>query len=280
MIRAGVDLLRLSAKMRRSIVIISIPKSGTNMTKLLLANYLNVFYEGRQDITTYDEMHTEMFYSDVQVKGLDPSSKPGKGRILQQHTPYRHLVHTHSHGAKMKQYIRLNRGARYLLLYRNPLDNLISSYFYHFKYRPDLAEKYKHPREIIDWKLPVFIKQYTYQKEMAAQNENAMRVSYEGLYEDKAKTFASILDFLNIPVEEPAVQLAVEFSSLKSVREQEQQRNKAIHQEIPGFKGSFVRSGKIGQWKEFFDNSDIENISRQLAAHNISLDEFVTEVAN
>lgn len=247
------------------------------MTKLLLANYLNIICDGREDITTYDEMHTKMFFSDVQVKGLDPSSESGKGRILQKYTPYRHLIHTHSHGSKMKLYIRLNRGARYILLYRNPLDNLISSYFYHFKYRPELAEQYKHPREIIDWKLPVFIKQYNYQKAMSERNVNAVQVSYESLYQDKANTFAGILEFLGIPVKEDAVELAVDFSSLKSVRAQEQKRNKAIHQEIQGFKGSFVRSGKIGQWKEFFNDEDVENVSRKLAAHSISLDEFIIE---
>jgi hypothetical protein len=271
------DLLRLAMVMWRSIVIISIPKSGTNMTKLLLANYLNLTFEGRSDVTTYDEMHTRMFYSDVQVRGLDRSNKPGKGRVVQRHTPYRHVVHTHGHGPKMRLFAPLNRKARYLLLYRNPLDNLISSFFYHFRYRPELADEHTHPRQIIDQRLPLFIKNYSYQRELAARNSHVRQFSYESLFLHKAETFTDILGFLDIPVNPETVEHAVEFSSLKSVREQEKQRKKAIHQDIPGFKGSFVRSGKVGQWKEFFSPEDVARIKDRLAAHQISLDEFVLE---
>lgn len=274
---SGLNVLRLAEKMWRSIVVISIPKSGTNLTKLLLANYLNLYYGGRTDVTTYDEMHEEMFYADAQVKKLDKSSKPGKGQILQRHTPYRHLVHTHGHGPMMAGYIRANRNGRFILLHRNPLDNMVSSFFYHYKLRPETAQVYSHPREIIDIKLPLFIRCYNYQKKVAASNDNVMRVSYEDLYRCKGRTFAGILDFLDIPVEQEKVDQAVDFSSIKAVRTQEKRRKKAIHQDIEGFRGSFVRSGKIGQWKEFFGENDVNRISDELARYQISLKEFTIE---
>ena len=42
-------------------------------------------------------------------------------------------------------------------------------------------------------------------------------------------------------------------------------------------KASFVRSGKIGEWKEYFNEEEIVQISEILEENSISLTEFILE---
>ena len=70
--------------------------------------------------------------------------------------------------------------------------------------------------------------------------------------------------------------MAIEFSSIKNMRKQEEKRGKPIHSP-EGFQGSFVRSGQVAQWKEFFAEADLSEINAKLQERGLSLDEFDIE---
>ncbi len=76
-------------------------------------------------------MTSRMFYTDRQVLGLDGDHDPAKDGFLSRHTRFRNCLCTHNHMvAVIFSLINLALDNSYILLFRNPLDNLISHYYY------------------------------------------------------------------------------------------------------------------------------------------------------
>ncbi|KKL62681.1 hypothetical protein LCGC14_2182800, partial [marine sediment metagenome] len=151
-----------------------------------------------------------------------------------------------------------------LFLYRNPLDFLIS--WYYFKHKNRLGDKalYTHPREVIDYALPHYMGMY-----------NAMRgipkISYEDLKRHTRTTFAFALGMLSVPIDHNKIDKAIEFSTLERVRKEE------AKDDFPFPKlniTSRYRSGEIGEWKEYFNKTDKEYIEWVLNKNGIYLKEF------
>jgi len=70
------------------------------------------------------------------------------------------------------------------------------------------------------------------------------------------------------------VSRSVEAASIKETRKEEAHLGGAIHAPKEGLKGSFARSGKVGQWREFFDEADLDRIRTRLRKGGIDLEEF------
>jgi hypothetical protein len=89
---------RLLQYCNNSITLVTIPKSGTNMLKLLFANYIAVHFEQRVEPITYDQMHTQVFYTGRQIQEIDgPEDLTRPMNILPKYTSYENLIHTHNH---------------------------------------------------------------------------------------------------------------------------------------------------------------------------------------
>jgi len=70
----------------------------------------------------------------------------------------------------------------------------------------------------------------------------------------------------------------MKFSSKKEVKKMERERGEAIvKKDGINFKGSFVRSGEVGEWKSYFNDKDINNIRNYLAESGIDYDDFIYE---
>ena len=249
------------------LVLMTIPKSGTNYLRLFLANYLMLYYFGIETNVTYNEMHTEIFPNDWN------NTVNGKGERLPPHpvmakTPYSDFIYGHI-AENMIQPPR-----KLIALYRNPLDTLISQYFYSYHYRPERQGEYSHPRELIDDWTDGFARVYLNIRCWAAHG-SCLPVSYEGIFRFPEASFLSLLDWLALPKGLAKVRTAIEFSSIKKVRQEEEQTG-PIHSP-QNFTGSFVRSGQIGQWKEWLTEDDAGKIAARLESHDISLNEFIIE---
>lgn len=102
-----------------------------------------------------------------------------------------------------------------------------------------------------------------------------LRLSYEQLMRDSRQAFVQMLEFLGVEVDEVAVSFGMAMSSRKKVKEMEKERGEAIVK-APGikFRGSFIRSGVVGEWKDYFTDKDIGEVESQLSVHGLSLGEF------
>jgi hypothetical protein len=252
---------------RNFVCINSIPKSGTNYCKALLANYFSIVYSRATAKVSHDEVK-QLFpnYRAAYIQGTSSYRPPSS---LMRATPYDDIVHGHS--TRMVQFF----SGKIVFLYRNPLDVIVSRYYYSFKYRKEQSSAAEHPRDVMRPILQEYIEHYAFMKEHCRRRHNAIMISYEDMMEFPLSTFHILLNWLNIPIEQKALQTALAFSSFAAAREEE--KNGGTIAKTKDFTGLFTRSGKIGQWKQYFNDEDLKNIRETLAAAAINLESFVIE---
>jgi len=252
-------------KDNKYISILSIQKSGTNYLRLLLANYISLINDGEK----VDFGELERFYPNMRdwsILGNKEYQQQDKTKNL---FGYDDLWYGHT-------FYGMNRlEGKKILLYRNPLDMIVSYYNYKFINRPNKKDKYNSISDSIeDIMKYAFIPHYL--KIKTSNDKDIIKIQYEDLVTMPDDTLKKILEFLEIPVFDELVIKAIEYSSKKSVRDYENKVGKAINAPSD-FVGSFVRSGKIGQWKDSFNQDDIDTVNKLLLRYGVSLNEFITE---
>lgn len=250
---------------RHFVCINSIPKSGTNYCKAFLANYLNLHY----GVTTGRTSHGDMrkMFPNFRVTYIQGGPYIAPAAVLS-HTQYRDIVHGHS--TQLLQFF----AGRLIFLYRNPLDVIVSRYFYSYKNRPEKADVVEHPRDIIDTILDEYIAHFHFMRDFGRRRANSLRLCYEDILEFPETTFQTLLNWLNIPVTQAHLRASLEFSSFQASR-QEEVASGPIHA-TDTFRGFFTRSGSIGQWQEYFNADDMRRIQARLGKDGIDLGGFVT----
>jgi len=249
-------------------------KSGTNYLRLILSNYL---YNIEANTTNYTEVNYDMMRNQL-FPNVRSYILYGQRSYIQprgaQNINYADFMFEHR---SLLNYIPLNyfKAEKQVLTYRNPLDNLISHYFYFFKNREGKEKIYEHPREMIDDFIPKFAKRYKWIKKTGRKNDNTILVAYENLKLNTDETIVRVIKFLDLPLDENLISFSIQASSATKVKKHEKNRGKAIH--AKKLKGSFIRSGKIGEWREYFNNEDINRIERILTKYGIELSEFILD---
>ncbi len=277
-VRVFPRFLRIAPYAKRSIVALTVAKSGTNLLKFLLCNYLRVRQQGATSPVSYDDMHCRAFFVDRQILGEDSNCDFRKPlNPLPGHTNYRYYIHTHNEKIARELAKRDRLRCRYILQYRNPLDTMISSYFYHYRHRRGSENEFPKPAHYMETWCRRWCGTYRVQEWIKErQGDNALRVSYEDLFRDQRRTFTTVLAFLGIEIDERALKGAMDFSTLDVVRQQEADRGKPIHSG-PEFFGSFVRDGSVGQWKRFLDRDDVRRFAVILDEYGLDLDSYTLE---
>jgi hypothetical protein len=265
-----------------AIILSSMQKSGTNYLRLLISNYLYILHSN--DISNkldYDAVQ----HSFPNVRSYVLSGKENiaysRSFISLDTVGYTDFIYDHgcfseSLNLRMNFVFKSLLGKKTIYLYRNPYDNLISMYYYKFGNRVGSKSSYSHPRELIKDFIPQFCRRYMVQKALAAQ-AGALMISYEELIRDPVSTLRRLLNHLDLSFDESAAKVALESSSIKSVKAMEKKRGKAIHSPKEGLTGSFIRSGQIGQWKEYFSAQDLIEIKAIINSYSISIDDFIIE---
>ncbi len=251
-----------------SVWIYTLMKSGTTYSLLFLSNYLNSLY-GDGSKVSYDQMQNDFFFhsSERRLKSKDLGLLIENRKKISTEIPS--IIHTH-------EFIEHHLWNKNISLYRNPLDYLISFYFYFYKKR---GKYVSHPRKIIEKRLPKFINVYNHQKQLKEKYpDTTLWLSYEKLMNDPYNAFSEMIRFLGLKYDEELIHKAMEFSSKKSVQQMEEERGGAlVVSRRKKFSGSFVRSGKIGEWKEYFNDEDLNKIESILNESNLSLRQFTIE---
>lgn len=173
---------------------------------------------------------------------------------------------TPSHGTR---FIRMCPG-RIVFLYRNPLDQLVSWFYFRYKWE---TQNNTLSREIIDSALDHYIGQFNLMMGLRGKR-HILPVAYESLMMAPLNTLMTVLAWLDFPIDVTAMDRALAYSDKRQVKKYEE--NVGILNQS-GRESPLIRSGKIGQWKEHFSEADLAHIRGRLQDAGIDLGQFIFE---
>lgn len=136
-----------------------------------------------------------------------------------------------------------------VLVARNPLDYIVSSKFYFFLNRGIEIDN----AGVIRSRLPPFIAKYLKMLSLVDE-EHALLLSYEDLFENPSKTLAKVAEHYGLPVDHGLLELAAKHGSIRAAREFENKYGQmhigterkretvSVSRSVP-----FVCDGRIGQ---------------------------------
>lgn len=225
-------------------------------------------------------MHQSIFpnvRSDL-LNGAKPfvPNKIDRENLIYNH--YSDFMYDHGHSidflCKNKWISTYLMSAKMILLYRNPLDQIVSWYFYEYinkrKMEVDLDD-------ILDTLIRNYSRHYYRTKLLHSVNpEQTFLVSYEELISKPLKKMVEILSFLELPVDEQLINLCINASSRKAVQKEESEKGTTIHSNSLSVK-SFIRSGDIGDWKNYLSGESFKKAEILFESYNVKLRDFVLE---
>ncbi len=265
-LRTGWRLRRRSRKKlarlaEADLVLVSYPKSGRTWLITMISHVLHRrFGVPETQLVNFDNFHRldsripRIFYTADNMKGR-PSTDEEVGTLY--------------------------AGKKILLLLRDPRDVAVSLYF-HFTRRSTPLERavFGVPENIADIPLARFLFDEAIGLPQVIAFENAwmrrlqafpdsLLVTFEGLRADPLPELARIIAFLGIAAGEEDIAAAVDFASFSRMKERERSNFFETDRLRPGnaedpdsFK---VRRGRVGGWRDYFDEETIAAIDRMLA---------------
>lgn len=232
------------------VFLISYPKSGNTWVRFYICNLINEipeFHFTNSEITfsVLDSMMPEMGFSNLKLN-WEFSTFP---RIVKSHRNYSFLF----------------KGNKSILLIRDPKDVMISYYEFDKKRtKPKFNGSFSEFIRDEKLGLTAWCKHY-----LSWINRVGYVLKYEDLKIDDHKVFRSLNQFLNINVPESSFENAViksRFENVSKIEKKSGQSDKNKHNK--DFK--FTRSGKSGQWIDYFSKEDLSYCSVILKQFSIN----------
>ena len=81
---------------------------------------------------------------------------------------------------------------------------------------------------------------------------------------------------LNIEIHENVVQEAVKLSDISRIKKLEDERGQS--KKMAKLSGRFARSGKVGQWRDYFSQADLDFFYNRLKTFDIPSTDFEFEI--
>ncbi len=170
-------------------------------------------------------------------------------------------------------------GGKVILMVRYPLDAILSFFMQHHRGRGH--EQRKKFTSFLEFATdPVFgidkaIKFYNIWSEVL-EHPNVFPLQYEALRGDTLSKLTSLLQFLEVPVHEPALREAIQLRSFENMKKLEVTGNVPVYR-TSGLKifatgdlndpnSYFVREGKFRGYREHLDDASRERLERQVRA--------------
>ena len=256
---------------RNAVLTNSIPKSGTNKFRILLANYVYKFYVDRNFDVTYGFMDKNIFRfsrEDYLQTTIGTYRAPDKFREIFDKAPFSDSFHSHT-----TRFLEYSRG-KIIFIYRNPLDYLVSYYFNQYEYRHRPGANIHSISDVIEPALDGYIVQLKQMREIA-KKKPVLTITYEQMIREPNSTFQIVLEWLNLPIDIEILEDAIRASDISVVRKEEEASG-PIHS-VEGFSGFFTRSGEIGQWKKHLSKEDVDKVYGMLAKNDLNICQFRTE---
>ena len=171
-------------------------------------------------------------------------------------------------------------GGRFVYLYRDPRDVLVSAY-HHARNRSDIG--WLRPQDMLDDpivglpKVVAFMNNWTRRVEDAPGR--AMRLSYEALKAAPQQRLRELCRFMTLPFSDDAIDKAIEDCRFERLQQREIAAtggNPWLAPVDPTNRNSFkFREGRSGSYKTFFDADQIKWIDEYMATHLLQAEEYL-----
>ena len=261
------------------LIIGTIARSGTHYMMMMLANYITKKTDN--DLSIGPTEMNEMFPNNWHLNYMSYHRLPLGPFNLKIPEPPNKLIKniglteiTRSHSIFQPIYWKRSP---VLHLYRNPLDYAVSLYNYKHKKRPDLPNRCASPDEVLSLKFKNYVEMYKSYK-LAAQSGRytLLRFSYENLVSKPTFYLKATLQWLGHEPDPELVADAVNASSIKKVQTAER-TGSAVNPDAHDLNGSFISSGQIGQWKDYFSSRDFRKWEIAFQEQGIDLNKFILD---
>ena len=249
----------------RHLILATLEKSGTHYAQSFFLNYFNSYnkYLATGSLETLEPLNIRTTSQMVKSRNFYMEDIEQYEPCQLDFSNYPIKNFTRQHGM-----IYLNKEDLYICaLYRNPLDYLISAYFFFFtkKHGEFSLQNFTENLQIY---IEKFVERYTSIRVLAKEQNSSKTFisSYEMLVENPKLTYKSMLKRFGLGYSEAFIDWVIEASSYESANE--------VGMDSKSEKNLLARSGKIGQWRDYLDSSTVNYIAKELLKHNISLSEF------
>ncbi len=217
-------------------ILFSYSKSGSTWMRTILAKYYSLIYDVPFTIDLHKKLH------------------PKLPRIA-----FAHLL----------KYSRFGKGKRFIFLFRDPRDILVSFYFHrHFRARLNtfdgtlsefIRDKSEHGvKNLVRWRKEVPI--------AAKLAKSSHYARYEDMRKDIRKEIIRLIRFLRIRLDEDKVDEVIKFTEFKNMQKLEKKRqlnfNMFHKHDTSDVKTYHIRKGKVGGYKEELSAEDIAYIDK------------------
>ena len=240
-------------KKESKILLTGYPKSGNTWLRFMIFNYLELL-DNKELNETISFNFLNQIQSNVLEKGLELKYKKNDLIFYRTHSPY-------SRCYKLFDVL--------IFIHRNPLDTLISAYYYYFKRELPFhafPKKLRNKLKDID-----FFVLYNFKKWLIYYNKSVsvadVIVNYSDLKSDPFSQMKKIFIKLKLPLKDELIKKTVKLSSFKNIKDMASKLNQlngmASKEGESNFKGVFVRSGEELQYKNELKAETVNYIINQ-----------------
>jgi hypothetical protein len=248
-------IYRADIKRKNTYSLCSFQKSGRTWVRYFLANYINIYYGLNIAIdmhTVYDVVPAydyKLLNKTLQLIEKFDSDIP---LVLSSHTVYKKHLYSKT---------------PIIFVVRSVYDIMVSYYYHKKKHRSEFNGDISTFIRSNGYGMVHFVNYINSWSKYLASSV-ALIVSYEDMHFDTKNTFSKIISFLNIPMDENLLILAIEKSTFTNMQKSE------VNSGIPGHSYNLddvnarrMRSGVVGDYINHLSSDDIEYIRNYCVAN-------------
>ncbi len=224
------------------------PKSGNTWTRFLIYNYRNLLINSNEEHTvSYERLNT------LQNNIMD------RGTTFLPQNDFPFVYRTH------KQYNKsYDLFDKRIFIHRNPLDTLISSYYFYKDRKVPFLDDSLNIREKlhdIDFYVLYKINSWISFYKISIKHADFV-INYTEMKQDTKLVFSELIKFLNWDFDEKLVQKAINISSYKKIKLMGTKSNQMYGNgpKDGSFNGEFTRSGKESQFYNELKEETINSV--------------------
>ena len=187
------------------LILNTMARSGSHFLMSILSNYFYYELTKSKDILTLDVIRKKLWNTEFKQNEQNSNFK----KSVLNYLGVQDLIFEH-----YNPFIKFYNCKFYLFLYRNPLDCLVSRYFFFYKNRK--KSSHNNLTSVILKELPYYTKQFKIMKKMS-NNKNVKIICYENLIVNPFETALDILKFLKITPDNNKLMNSIKNSSVDNL---------------------------------------------------------------
>ncbi len=244
-------------EVKNAILLAGFKKSGNTWTKFVIFNYFNILLNNAKETLTYNELDA------IQCHVLNGETVPefcdGFPVFYDTYEPYQEVW---------------NYFNKIILLYRNPLDTLISLYYF-LRHRKEPFTGYPEAERRrlynIDYFVLYELEWWILYYKISIRKYDLM-LCYESMRVNPFGEFERLLKHLFGEIDEGILKKSIEISAFDNIKKMGREKNQMNGMgNVENFVGEFTRSGESGQYLNKLRRETVEEAKRSLSNSRINL---------